>query len=88
MHVLPFHKNSYNVNQIIFLNYGPYEYEYFSKCSFYVVTHVSHTNQIVYINSYSTHPHQDIIISLFTQHHKAPHIRAEVYAQTVQTQTW
>ena len=66
MPVLPFHKNSYNVNQIIFLNYGPYEYEYFSKCTFYVVTHVSHTNQIVYINSYSTHPYQAIKISLFT----------------------
>ena len=55
---LPFHKNSYNVNQIIFLNYDPYEYEYFSKCAFYVVTHVSHTNKIIYINSYSTHPYQ------------------------------
>ena len=31
MPVLPFHKNCYNVNQIILLNYGPYEYEYFSK---------------------------------------------------------
>ena len=50
MPVLPFHKNSYNVNQIIFLNYGPYGYEYFSKYTFYVVTHVSHTNQIVHVS--------------------------------------
>ena len=48
MPVLPCDKNSYIVNQIIFLNYDPYEYEYFSKCTFYVVTHVSHTNQIIY----------------------------------------
>ena len=44
------------------LNYDPYEYEYFSKCTFYVVTHVSHTSQIIY----STHPYQAIKISLFT----------------------
>ena len=40
MPVLPLHKNSYIVNQIVFLNYDPYQYEYFSKCTFYVVTHV------------------------------------------------
>ena len=32
-----------------------------ANVQFYVVTHVSHTNQIVYINSYSTHPYQAII---------------------------
>ena len=37
-----------------------------ANVQFYVVTHVSHTNQIVYINSYSTHPYQAIKISLFT----------------------
>ena len=37
-----------------------------AKCTFYVVTHVSHINQIVYINSYSTNPYQAIKISMFT----------------------
>ena len=26
--------------------HDPYEYEYFSKCTYYAVTHVSHTNQV------------------------------------------
>ena len=37
--------NAY-LKKIIFLNYDPYEYLYFSKCTSYVVSHVSHTNQV------------------------------------------
>ena len=61
MPVLPFHKNCYNVNQIILLNYDPYEYEYFSKCTILCCNSCQS-----YINSYSTHPYQAIKISLFT----------------------
>ena len=38
MPALPSSKNSYHVNQIIFLNYDPYEYEYFSKRTSYALT--------------------------------------------------
>ena len=45
------------LNQIIFLNYDPFEYEYFSKCTACAVIHVSHTSQITY---------QAILTSQFT----------------------
>ena len=67
MPVLPFHKNCYNVNQIILLNYGPYEYEYFSKCTILCCNSCqSYQSDSIYKLIYSTHPYQAIKISLFT----------------------
>ena len=72
---LPSSQNSHTVNQIIFLNYDPYEYE--SKYTSFAVIHVNHTNQVTHkIMSYLLIGHFTITVYTPTM---APHIRMEVF---------